>query len=946
MLLVQSVGVTSSGSSLTRYLFVVGEIDVDNTDRRIVSTRTSLLTALIAAMAVMTSAVISPSMGIAQTDQSRKIAGLNDTSAILSGEIPSDWLDQLNAMPNLKKLTIRNPVLQKIKFSQLRELKNLTEFSAEDFSMNTRLADIVAVNVAQLPRLKSVQFHRAGLTGRGLEAFSQSSTEELILDGEELITDADFKHVAMMPSLRTLELDTTPIDVDGLTTLHAAPGLRRLVLRRHPSGSISKGSEARVKAIAGFENLEELELGDAGYSHLVALKAAKSLRLLILRHCGGDDASESLKQLAQLKRVEIDNCDIRDESFEDVKSALAEIKIDVADVTRHEADLLTRTTVPPDEATLMARRALEELDVGQRFPSFWIGWHHHWSKIPKMNAEPIRSVHRLKQALTAEHEIQPWQQDETFAYAPGQFFMQSLSTSNNDPNWQQTTYGDAKLAWSREGQTGKPFLYILRNGVREFEESMGHQFPRQLFLTHQHMWWGTSTHHNTNSSSVSPQKVAYVELPEEDFAGESCRVFQAPGRSERLWISRATGRLRGALHYIHQGYFTPFYQQDVVTKLVSRRIESQDEYNQLFSESGTFSKDVQHQLAQAWEEHEFSRAYPGNLVVLDDFREIATGKWFPFKVTTSSWLHNEKNQGKYDFNVSESIVTGVAIDRNDLEPYWSEFLPKTGDKVSDQRYDVAVDYQFDKDRTEEEIQTLVNDQLLLSARSAVQIEKAQSPFTKMVGNPASQLGVERWIGERPELTGKRYLIHFWAAWCGPCKNDVPLLNSIAKNRLVIGVHPGDTSIEQVTKVVKDSKMVYPTVVAPRDAQDVMGYPAKMFPYCVEVDEQGHVAKHGFLQEVLGVNVRNDVMTTHSPKTSGSILAIDAMNGLAVISLGESDGIQAKQLLDVVREGKSIAQMRVITLHKNRCVGKTIDEIEQPTLKTGDKVLSFDTTLSP
>ena len=917
-----------------------------NPGRRFISTRASLLTAMMTVMAVMTSAAISLSMGIAQTNQSRRIADLNDTSAILSGEIPSDWFDQLNEMPNLNKLTIRNPVLQKIKFSQLRELKNLTEFSAEDFSMNTRLADIVAVNVAQLPRLKSVQFHRTGLTGRGLEAFSQSSAEELVLDGEELITDADFKHVALMPSLRTLELDSTPIDVDGLTTLQAALGLRRLVLRRHPSGSIAKGSEARVKAIAGFENLEELELGDAGYSHLVALKVAKSLRRLTLRHCGANEASKSLKQLTQLKRVEIDNCDIRDESFEDVKSGLAEIEIDVADVTRHAADLLTRSTLPPDEATLLARRSLEELDVGQRFPSFWIGWHHHWSKIPTMIAEPIRSAHRLKRALTAEHEIQPWQQDDTFAYAPGQFFTQSLSTSNNDPNWQQTTYGDAKLAWSREGQTGKPFLHIIRNGVREFEESMGDQFPRQLFITHQHMWWGTSTHHNTTSSSVSPQKVVYIELPEEDFAGESCRVFQAPGRSERLWISRATGRLRGALHYIHQGYFTPFYKQDVVTKLVGRRIESHDEYNQLFSEPGTFSKDVQHQLTQAWEEHEFHRAYPGNLVVLDDFREIATGKWFPFKVTTSSWLHNEKNQGKYDFNVSESVVTGVAIDRNDLEPHWSEFLPKTGDKVQDQRYDVSVEYPFNKDRTEEEIQTLVNDRLLQFARSEIQVEKAQSPFTKLTGKPAPELGMEGWIGDRPELTGKRYLIHFWAAWCGPCKNDVPLLNAIAKNRIVIGVHPGDTKIEQVTQVVKDSKMVYPTVVAPGDAQDLMGYPAKMFPYCVEVDEQGHVAKHGFLQEVLGVNARNDVMTTQSPKASGSILAIDATNGLAVISLGESEGVQAKQLLDVVRDGKSIAQLRVITLHKNRCVGKTTDEIEQPTLKTGDKVLSFDTTLSP
>jgi hypothetical protein len=613
-----------------------------NRERRFVSTHTSMA---MAAITVITLAVISPSNGIAQSSRIIKISDLSDTAVTLSGALPRDWPDQLNQMPNLQKVTIRHPELQNLNVTRLHELKSLTEFSAEDFSIGSRLADIVAVNIAKLPRLKSLQFHRTGLTGRGLQALSQSETTELILDGEELITDADFKHIAMMPALHSLVLDSTPIDAEGLKALQAASSLRRLVVRRHPSGTSGEDSVARVKAIAGIENLENLELGDTGYSDLVALKTCKSLRLLTLRNCGADEASKSLKRLTQLKRVEIDNCDIRNESFADVKSSLEEMGIVFADVTQSAPDFLTRGSAPPDEATKLARRALEELDVGKHFGSFWVGWHNHWSKIPTMTAEPVRSVHRLKQALTAACEKRPWEQDTTFAYAPGQFFMRNLSTENNVPNWQQVTYGDAKLAWSREGTPEKPPLYVIRNGVKEFEESLGLHFPRQLSIAHQHLWWGTPTHHNVTSSPVSPQKVAYNELPEESFAGEDCRVFQSPRRSERLWVSKENGRLRGSMDHIHQGYFTPFYNQEIVTKIAGRRIESNDDYGKLFSGPVALAEEAQNQLTQAWAEHEFGRAYPGSLVVLDDYREIAAGKWFPFKITTSGWHHNKKNQG-------------------------------------------------------------------------------------------------------------------------------------------------------------------------------------------------------------------------------------------------------------------------------------------------------------
>jgi beta-lactamase regulating signal transducer with metallopeptidase domain/thiol-disulfide isomerase/thioredoxin len=906
-------------------------------NRQVVSRRLSWITAIVTLSAVIILAEMTPSFGIERPKQSLEISSTDETSVTLSGEFPSDWLDRLKAIPRLQKLTVRNPSLQNLKIAQLRELTNLTEFRAEDFSMETKLADLVAVNLSQLPGLKSVQFHRTGLTGRGLGALSRSRISELVLDGEELLTEADFKLIADMPELRTLTIDSTPIEAEGLWVLQKAPGLRRLVLARHPSGSHQASSESRVTAIAGFPHLEQLELADTGYNHLIPLKACPSLRVLTLRNSGADGASKALQQLLQLKRVELDNCDIRNESLDDVKTNLAKLGIELVDVTRHSDDLLTRAGKAPDEGTLFARRALDQLNVGRHFPAFWIGWHQHWSDIPSMKSEPVRSVHRLKQALVAPSKKRPWGQTTQLAYAPDQFFLNSISTTDDVATWQRVSYGDPTRAWSREGATEQPPIFVVRAGVADFEDSLGLSFPRQLMLTHQQMWWGTPTHYNITSSSVSPEQVAYLELAEETFAGEACRVFQAPGRSEQLWISTTTGRLRGVLDYIHQGYFTPFYQQDVVTRLVGRRITSNDDYALLFKGPNAVSKEVRDQLSQAWAEHEFYHAYPGNLIVLDDYREIDPGHWFPFKVTTSGWLHNEKNQGRYDFLTSETVVTEVAVDRNDLQRYWNEYQPNPGDRIQDQRFGVAVDFKFDATRTEADIQVLVDEQMLEYGRAAILTEQAESPFRQLIGKPAPPLPATGWVGTRPDVAGKRYLIQIWAAWCGPCKNDIPVLNALAKDRIIIGFHPADTPLEQVEQAMSDSKMQYPTAVAPRGAKDVLGYPAKMFPYYVEVDEQGNIAKHGFLEDVLTVPLRGPAGAKRPPQVTGKVLQTDDKTGLLVLSVGEADGIEANEIFDVVRNEQSISQVRVSKLYKDRSVAKIRGDNKKGGVQIGDSI---------
>jgi hypothetical protein len=61
---------------------------------------------------------------------------------------------------------------------------------------------------------------------------------------------------------------------------------------------------------------------------------------------------------------------------------------------------------------------------------------------------------------------------------------------------------------------------------------------------------------------------------------------------------------------------------------------------------------------------------------------------------SASWFHNDQNQGRYDFHSSASLVTEVALDRDDLQKYWADALPKKGEAVQDQRHVPSVKFKF------------------------------------------------------------------------------------------------------------------------------------------------------------------------------------------------------------------------------------------------------------
>ena len=115
-------------------------------------------------------------------------------------------------------------------------------------------------------------------------------------------------------------------------------------------------------------------------------------------------------------------------------------------------------------------------------------------------------------------------------------------------------------------------------------------------------------------------------------------------------------------------------------------------------------------------------------------------------------------------------------------------------------------------------------------------------------------------GENVRLSdhrGQVVLLNFWASWCGPCRQEMPILDDMHNKYkslgfTVLGVNL-DAKSSKAIKYLKDTPVTFPVLYDPKG--DVSGeYGVQIMPSTVIIDKDGKVR---YLHEGYKTGYEND-----------------------------------------------------------------------------------------
>lgn len=101
-----------------------------------------------------------------------------------------------------------------------------------------------------------------------------------------------------------------------------------------------------------------------------------------------------------------------------------------------------------------------------------------------------------------------------------------------------------------------------------------------------------------------------------------------------------------------------------------------------------------------------------------------------------------------------------------------------------------------------------------------------------------------------ELRGNVVMLNFWASWCGPCRQEMPLLEAMSQRYAAAGFTLLGIDVEEdntdALKIVNDLKISYPILFDTENKVSKL-YSVETMPTTVMVDKKGQIRyiNHGY-----------------------------------------------------------------------------------------------------
>jgi len=105
-----------------------------------------------------------------------------------------------------------------------------------------------------------------------------------------------------------------------------------------------------------------------------------------------------------------------------------------------------------------------------------------------------------------------------------------------------------------------------------------------------------------------------------------------------------------------------------------------------------------------------------------------------------------------------------------------------------------------------------------------------------------------------DLKGKVVLIDFWATWCGPCREELPIIEKLHrefkdKNLVALGISNEDR--DTIEKFLKNNPLTFP-ILLDEKGKVAKSYRVVAIPRLLLIDKTGKIRK-----DILGYNPRNE-----------------------------------------------------------------------------------------